>query len=258
LERFRQENAAGIDYQGKHYTGYEATQMQRRVERTIRAQRRRILVDEATGSDSLQTDQIRLVRLNDEYARFSKAAGLRTQTERLEVSGFGPKQETGAISGYKSVAIKANSMYDIGSEDQNIDAYMRDLPLRAEIQSGTIPLNILPGQQRKHIVGTLEYDQYVKKLGKIGQHGPSRLSITQDEAQELVNQYHGIGILHRDGRGTWTGEEWITIHPEEIGVAVNNITGAEAPTTTFKIHYGKKGAHIVPDYPSKKGMKGSK
>lgn len=51
LERFRQENAAGIDYQGKHYTGYEATQMQRRVESSIRAQRRQILVDEAAGSD---------------------------------------------------------------------------------------------------------------------------------------------------------------------------------------------------------------
>ena len=96
LERFRQENAAGVDYQGKHYTGYEATQMQRRVENSIRNQRRQILVDEATGSDSLQTDQIRLVRLNDEYVRFSKAAGLRTQTERLEVSGFGPRQATAA------------------------------------------------------------------------------------------------------------------------------------------------------------------
>lgn len=93
LERLRQDNAAGIDYQGKHYTGYEATQMQRRVENSIRNQRRQILVDEATGSSQLQTDQIRLVRLNDEYARFSKAAGLRTQTERLEVSGFGPRQE---------------------------------------------------------------------------------------------------------------------------------------------------------------------
>lgn len=102
LEQFRQENAAGIDYQRKHYTGYEATQMQRHVESSIRNQRRQILVDEATGSDSLQNDQIRLVRLNDEYARFSKAAGLRTQAERLEVSGFGPRQEKSAASAYQN------------------------------------------------------------------------------------------------------------------------------------------------------------
>lgn len=93
LRKFREDNAAGIDYQGRHYTGYEATQMQRKVERTIRAQRRRVLVDEARGDkERLQTDQIRLRRLDEEYKRFSKAANLRTQQERLEVSGFGPKQ----------------------------------------------------------------------------------------------------------------------------------------------------------------------
>ena len=36
--------------------------------------------------------QTRLQRLGQEYKRFSKAAGLRTQQERLEVAGFGPKQ----------------------------------------------------------------------------------------------------------------------------------------------------------------------
>jgi hypothetical protein len=93
LQKFRDDNAAGIDYQGKHYTGYEATQLQRRIEASMRRQKRRILVDETTGDkEKLQTDQIRYVRLKDEYARFSKAAGLRTQVERAEVSGFGPKQ----------------------------------------------------------------------------------------------------------------------------------------------------------------------
>jgi hypothetical protein len=96
LEKFKADNAAGITYQGRHYTMYEATQMQRRAERSIRARRRQILVDEATGSEHLQTDQIRLVRLNDEYERFSKAAGLRTQAERAEVGGFGPKQARAA------------------------------------------------------------------------------------------------------------------------------------------------------------------
>lgn len=97
LEKFRQDNADGFDYEGKHYTGFEATQRQRELERAIRTQERRILVDEATGDkDKLTTDQIKYQRLNQEYARFSKAAGLRTQQERLEVVGFGPKQATRA------------------------------------------------------------------------------------------------------------------------------------------------------------------
>lgn len=62
---------------------------QRQIERVIRKQKRRILIDESTGDkDKLQTDQIRLVRYREEYKRFSDAAGLPTQHERAEVAGF--------------------------------------------------------------------------------------------------------------------------------------------------------------------------
>lgn len=93
LEKFRADNEKGITYQGRHYTGYQATQMQRKLERSMRTQKRRILVDEAAGDkEKLLTDQIRLRRLSEEYKRFSKAAGLRTQPERAQVAGFGRGQ----------------------------------------------------------------------------------------------------------------------------------------------------------------------
>lgn len=93
LEQFRKDNETGVDFEGKHYTAYEATQRQRKFERSIRKQKQRILADEALGDkDKLQNDQIRLVRLQDEYRRFSKGTGLWTQHSRMEMSGFGPKQ----------------------------------------------------------------------------------------------------------------------------------------------------------------------
>lgn len=93
LEKLRRDNEKGIDYNGKHYTMYEATQRQRRLENSIRKQKRRILVAEAIGDkESLQQSQIKYQILNQEYKRFSKAAGLRLQRERMEMSGFGPKQ----------------------------------------------------------------------------------------------------------------------------------------------------------------------
>lgn len=93
LARMRKDNEDGITYNGKHYTGYEATQRQRRLEAAMRKQKRRILVDEAAGDvDKLQEDQIRLQLQRQEYARFSKAAGLRTQGERAEVAKFSWKQ----------------------------------------------------------------------------------------------------------------------------------------------------------------------
>ena len=99
LEKFRKDNEKGIEYEGKHYTMYEATQRQRKLERTIRKKKREILIDEAAGDEQkLQNDQIKLVRLNDEYARFTKSAGLRSQQERANIAGFGPKQSVAVNS----------------------------------------------------------------------------------------------------------------------------------------------------------------
>ena len=59
------------------------------MERSIRNTKRKILIDEATGdAEKLQWDQIRLVRLREEYHRFSKAAGLPEQYARMEKAGF--------------------------------------------------------------------------------------------------------------------------------------------------------------------------
>ena len=103
LEQFRQENEKGIDYEGKHYTMYEATQRQRKLERAIRGRKNRILIDQFTGdTEQLAVDQTRLVILNDEYARFSKAAGLKSQRERMNVAGFGVKEARAAEEAAKS------------------------------------------------------------------------------------------------------------------------------------------------------------
>lgn len=95
LEKFRQDNAKGVTIDGRHYTGYQATQMQRSLERAIRKQKNRIIVDEAAGdSEKLKTDKAKLTVLRQRYKEFSAAAELRTQYERTEVAGFGAKQKT--------------------------------------------------------------------------------------------------------------------------------------------------------------------
>ena len=58
LDKFREDNEKGVTVDGKHYTGYEATQMQRKLERAIRKQKTRVLIDESTGDkEKLQTDR---------------------------------------------------------------------------------------------------------------------------------------------------------------------------------------------------------
>lgn len=84
------DDGLGCTFDGKNYTAYEATQMQRRIERQIRAQKKlRNAYKEAGLSEDATAANIKLRRLNAEYSRFSKAAGLPEQRERTKVDGLG-------------------------------------------------------------------------------------------------------------------------------------------------------------------------
>lgn len=80
------DDGLGCTFDGKTYSAYEATQMQRRLERQIRAQKRLKNAYKSAGlSEDATAANIRLRRLNAKYREFSKAAGLPEQKERLKV-----------------------------------------------------------------------------------------------------------------------------------------------------------------------------
>nr|DAO39278.1 MAG TPA: minor capsid protein [Bacteriophage sp.] len=80
------DDGLGCEFQGKKYSAYEATQMQRRTERTIRKLKRKKAGYNAAG---LENDEraanICIQSLNRQYKAFSKAAGLPEQRERMKV-----------------------------------------------------------------------------------------------------------------------------------------------------------------------------
>lgn len=80
------DDGLGCTFEGKTYTAYEATQEQRKVERTIRKLRREKAAYKAAGlHEEEQAVNIRLRRLNAKYKAFSAAAGLPEQRERMKV-----------------------------------------------------------------------------------------------------------------------------------------------------------------------------
>lgn len=76
----------GCKFDGKKYTAYEATQMQRRVERQIIKQDRLVTAYKASGQkDEYYAANAKLVRLIAKYKAFSEASGLPLQWERTKV-----------------------------------------------------------------------------------------------------------------------------------------------------------------------------
>ena len=80
------DDGLGCEFEGTTYSAYEATQQQRKIERTIRKLKREKIAYNAAGlSEKEQEVSIRLRRLNAKYKAFSKSAGLPEQKERLKV-----------------------------------------------------------------------------------------------------------------------------------------------------------------------------
>lgn len=78
-----------VEYEGKRYNAYEATQLQRKYERNIRASRDKLVGYDAAGlSDDFMTESVKLKALERGYRDFSKLADLPTQNDRLQMLGF--------------------------------------------------------------------------------------------------------------------------------------------------------------------------
>lgn len=85
------DDSHGCTFDGKDYTAYEATQMQRRIERTVRKLKREKAAYKAAGLHEDETAvNIRLRRLNAKYKAFSAKAGLPEQPERMRVYNATP------------------------------------------------------------------------------------------------------------------------------------------------------------------------
>ncbi len=215
-----------------------------------------MIFDELGDSDAFEEASVKLKSKEAQLKDYvNKHDHLHRRKDREQVVGFDKRISGEAVASKNRIAKQANSMYDTGSEAGNIKAYYRDKPLREKIQSPDTKKELEQGQFKKHVPGSHEYEQYQEKYRRQNQFGPSYLTIDEKKAQELVDKYAGTGILRRNKDGSWANEEIITVHPQDVGMAVNNLDGKEAPTSVFKIKYGKKGTHIVPDYPSKKGAK---
>lgn len=89
LKKWADDNAAGCEINGKHYTLYEARQRMRQIETAIRREKDAAIAAEAADDDVLrQQCQQRIDRLYDSYRQAAKASGFKPRYDRAQVEGF--------------------------------------------------------------------------------------------------------------------------------------------------------------------------
>ena len=89
LKEIIDSNNKGFEFEGKHFSNYEGTQLQRNLERAIREQKDTQILAKASGNNELVGEaQQRITQLTNKYNELSKISGLPTKKQRLRISGY--------------------------------------------------------------------------------------------------------------------------------------------------------------------------
>lgn len=91
LKEIQDKNMKGFEYEGKHYTMYEGTQLQRRIETAIRKQKDIQILARESGEDFkdiVAESQLKITQLGHKYNDLCKISGLKPQRQRMTVSGY--------------------------------------------------------------------------------------------------------------------------------------------------------------------------
>ena len=94
-EQLQELNARNIEWNGKKYTAYEISQMQRARERNVRRWKKRYLAEDAAGLDATDA-AVRLKAARQSLAEFAQATGGRVDSARTSVPKFGRSEASRA------------------------------------------------------------------------------------------------------------------------------------------------------------------
>ncbi|WP_018592612.1 phage minor capsid protein [Terrisporobacter glycolicus] len=178
-----------IDYNGKTYTYYEATQKQRQLERDIRASKRELVGYKAIGDNqAFANASIKLQQQKEAYNSFNKAVNLKANNARTQANGFGRSISQKSVNNYKSVEKEANRLYNLGSSKDNIKAYLRDKPTRDILEKRNIQFvqrinekEVIVKLDKPNITGVREHIYDNMKVKE------DRKNMTPSKGQEFVD-----------------------------------------------------------------------
>lgn len=196
-EQLRELNARNIEWNGKKYTAYEISQMQRARERNVRRWKKRYLAEDAAGLDPTAS-AVRLKAARQSLAEFAQATGGRVDSARVSVPKFGRSEASrasaqarkvephkvqstrgsGGASGQNGKTVRKvlgkvdttntkqvdalKNSFCSGYAKSDVEHAEKNITLNGALTRRT---NIIIGMCRLHWVAGKTYTMYVKKVG---------------------------------------------------------------------------------------------
>lgn len=89
LKKDIEENEKGFEFEGKHYTNYEGTQLMRKIELSLRQQKDRQIIARSSGDkEGILKAQNKISQLTNKYNELLKISGLPSAIQRASVTGY--------------------------------------------------------------------------------------------------------------------------------------------------------------------------
>ena len=222
-EQLRELNARDIEWNGKKYTAYEISQMQRARERNVRRWKKRYLAETAAGVDTTDS-AVRLKAARQSLAEFTQATGGRVDSARVSVPKFGRSEGSRA-----NWAARGKSPGNSGTLLQKLN-YSNNVS-KTERESIEKELSILPQWQRDRAERLINKVVLVDKSEPgSGYDYPSRtLYVHPDRsAGDIIHEYgHALEIslklIHN--------KKYLNVRAS--GIDVNNLSKIDDDDTTF-------------------------
>ena len=158
--------------------------------------------------------------------------------------GDGRKQDVHSKKWYGSEKEARLARYEQIEAQKAKEAEAKSI-MRDRVKSGKYSLKLPQQKYNEHVQGTPQYINTTKTRGQ----EPSRLLISKDEAQELINLYSGTGYPKISRGGDVLDVEFVSAN-HVIGQYFDGEKWVD--TKRFGIYHGSKGSHIVPVKPGAK------
>lgn len=135
LEADKEANKKGFEFEGRHYTNYEGTQLQRQIETKIRQYKdRQIGAKAINDTNEVYHCQEKISQLTQKYKELSNVSGLPTKVERLRVEGYKKVSKKENISLFNDNIITN----DFKNKNKNVETLIiYDLKTRDKIYTTT-------------------------------------------------------------------------------------------------------------------------
>lgn len=230
LEKFKKDNAKGFEYEGKHYTMYEGTQMQRRLETELRRNREeRMVLKKSYDSvddpivknelgEALEKKKMEGTIILNKYHDFSRTAGLEPELERTRVARVVPDEYIKRVS--KPVEIEVKVEEEVVKKDWMKE---KNLPgwYKAYDEEGKALVEYLNEYGDGSSLASKVYSKHIKGLGdgsegmkcyatyKEGKGAFKRYGrYTEVEAPKITNKENKIGAVNTTLHENWHAIDW--------------------------------------------------